>query len=729
MKKIKSCFVLQQDESDCGVACLLTIIRFYGGNDTFENLRRLSGTTPIGTSLLGLQQAASNVGFISEGCEANLESLLNHKAPCILHVTTENNLHHYIVYFGTVSKATKEKETIFLVGDPAKGIIELKFDELLRIWKSKACLILEPSNTFKEKQFIETEKMNWFRELLQEDYPFLIIAALLGIIIAALGLTMSLYSQHLIDNILPHKSYKKLFTGIALVFILLIIKEGMNMLRTFLLLQQSKEFNVRIINNFFSKLLKLPKSFFDSRKIGDLTARLNDTARIQKVITQITGNILLDSLIVIVTILFIFYYERNAGIFVIFALPFFFFLVYRNSKVISFRQREIMSTYAMAESNYISTLQGIEPIHNYNKQDLFTTLNNIVYKNYQQKVFILGKMQLSISFLINALATLLICGLLTYLSTQVLKGYLKIGELMAITGMFASLLPSVANLALLVIPLSEARIAFDRMYEFAFTPAEKDSLTSELNINFEKLEVDHISFRFPGQPQLLKDISFQISLGEVIAIMGENGSGKSTLSLILQRHYYQERGSVIVNDSIEMGAIQLRKWRTIHAVVPQSIHIFSGTILYNIAFEDETNNPGNVLQFLKDFDFIRFFKGLPQSVFTKVGDDGINLSGGQKQIIAFARALYHKPQLLILDEATSAMDRESEQFVLHVIEKLRKNISVIFITHRLHILKTLCDRIYIIHNGKIQVAGKHSELLKTNNLYSQYWSDLNNHNR
>jgi ATP-binding cassette, subfamily C, bacteriocin exporter len=725
MRKSESFFVLQQDQSDCGIACLLSIIHFHGGNNTLENLRRISGTNITGTTLLGLYQAAQHLGFNAEGCEATMEALINHNAPCILHVTLENNLQHFVVYYGTsplVPLQKKGEKQQLIIGDPAKGIVYMQPQELEKIWQSKACLILSPNEQFEHKKLIVAAKRKWFKELLEQDFPLLAIAAVLGISIAALGLTMAIYSQRLIDDILPKKQYEKLSVGIVLVLLLLLAKEGINILRSYLLLRQSKDFNIRIINEFYTRLLNLPKSFFDTRKIGELTARLNDTSRIQKVISQVAGNILLDCIVVLVTLSFIFSYFWQAGLFAIVAMPVFFLLIYVNNKKIMEGQRSIMGAYAITEGNYISTLQGIEAIKNHNRQDLFTKSNNTIYKNYQDNLFALGSIQIRLSFLANGFAAILLCSLLYFLSYKVLHGQLKTGELMAILGMFGSLLPSIANLALLTIPLNEAKIAFDRMYEFTGISHENDaenSLTA-----FESMSVNQLAFRFAGRSRILNDISFNVCKGEIIALMGENGCGKSTLTQILLKNYSQESGSIVINNNQLLSEIEIGAWRKVVATVPQQIHIFNATVLENIAFEDAVNQTHKVLNFLEKFGFDTFIKTLPQSYMTLVGEEGINLSGGQKQIIALARALYHNPQLLILDEATAAMDRESEHFVLQLLQKIKKDIAVVFITHRLHVLKSFCDRIYILENGNINTYGNHNTLLKTENLYSKYWVDL-----
>lgn len=718
-------FILQQGESDCGVACLFSVIQYYGGYNSLENLRKLSGTSVTGTTLLGLYQAANAIGFTAEGCEADIVALINHNQPCILHVVIDKQLQHYVVYFGITPNPSKggEHELLFIIGDPAKGIVYLTRNQLNRIWQSKTCLTLTPNEHFKKAIDVKQQKKQWILSLIKTDMPLLLIAAGLGIAIAALGLVMAIFSQRLIDDILPKQNFTKLNVGIALVFLLLITKEGLSYLRQYFLLRQSKDFNNRIIDFFYTHLLQLPKPFFDTRKIGELTARLNDTSRIQKVISQLAGNVVIDALMVMVATVFIFMYSWQVGVGCIVFMPLFFLLIYRYNKRILNGQRNIMSSYAQTESNYISTLQGIEPIKNYNKQNLFQQTNRAIYNFFQEKIFSLGKIQINLSFVANAFAVMFLTGILTYSSYQVLHQYLKTGELIAILGMAGSLLPSVANLALVSIPVNEAKIAFDRMFEFTGIEPEKKNDESLITF-FEKLQVEHLAFRFAGRSQILKNISFKVNKGEIIAIMGENGCGKSTLTQILQKHYENESGNIFINRQTPLNQISFSNWRNTIGAVPQNIHIFNGTVIENIAFDDAQKNTQAVINFLQEYGFNKFIDSLPQSLMTIIGEEGINLSGGQKQMIALARALYYQPQLLILDEATAAMDRYSEQFVLQLLQQLKQRIGVIFITHRLHVLKNFCDRIYILENGVITKQGTHEQLLQTKNLYSSYWNEL-----
>jgi len=510
LKKIRKTFVLQQGQSDCGVACLLSIISYYGGAGNLEKLREISGTNTQGTTLLGLYQAARQLSFEANGCEATVQALIEHGDPVILHVLTEEKIEHYVVCYGYHNKQ-------FIIGDPAKGICNYSIEQLEKIWVGCKCLTLKPTSHFIKAETTKRAKQDWLVRLIKEDYTLLGISIVLGIGIALLGMVMAVFSQKLIDDILPSNNSNKLIIGIGLVTILLLLRVGLTAMRQFLLLRQSKDFNNRIIQAFYSTLLHLPKSFFDTRKIGELVARLNDTGRIQQVISQVAGSIIIDGLIAVASLGFLFTYSWQSGIIAVASLPVYFLLIYRfNSKIIA-AQKEVMSGYAYSESNYINTMQGVSVIKNFNKQELFVNINQIVYGGFQEKIFALGKINIWLTLISGIAGVLFLVGILAYTAFQVYDKTLKVGELMAVLGVASSLLPSVGNLALIFIPINEAKVAFDRMFEFVNIPKEGEGATNEKLI-FESLQIKNISFRFPGRKQILQDVSMEIKQHELFPL-------------------------------------------------------------------------------------------------------------------------------------------------------------------------------------------------------------------
>ncbi|MFV8355607.1 peptidase domain-containing ABC transporter [Flavobacterium sp. XS1P32] len=713
-KHIQKTHTLQLDQSDCGVACLLSIIKLNGGNHSLEKLRELSGTTKQGTTMLGLHQAANQLGFTAEGCKADIQALKDHGEPVILHIVIEEQLQHYVVCY------EYDELKGFLVGDPAKGIHSLTAPELEKIWVSKTCLTLSPNENFVTAKATSKTQKQYFLELLEADYKLLWFSVIIGVFVAGLGMAMSVFSQKLIDDILPSHNVTKLITGVVLLTVLLLARVGFSMLREFFLLKQSQDFNNRINNQFYSSLLHLPKPFFDTRKIGELVARLNDTQRVQRVIKTLASSLAIDILVSVVSIVFLFTYSWKVAVIAVISLPIYFYIIYRSNKIIIASQKDVMQSYALNESNYIASMQGIATIKNNNRQAVFEKTYGVIFGNFQEKIFNLGKINIQLSWQSGLSSVVFLIGILIYTSIAVFNKEMKLGELMAVLGISGSLLPSIANLALISIPINEAKIAFNRMFEFA--SIEKENEDGATITTLEKIRINNLSFRFTGRSELFSNVNIEIAKGKLTAIVGESGSGKSTLGQILQRFYPFENGEIIVNNQYSLSEIELKTYRDLIGVIPQEITIFNGNVVDNILL-GAAETPEHLMQFIQEYGFDFYFSQLPQGLATILGEEGINLSGGQKQLIALARALYKKPQFLILDEATAAMDRKTERFTTDLLQKIKKDCAVFFISHRLSMLKNIADTIYILENKTISTSGNHPELMETENFYSDYWKE------
>jgi ATP-binding cassette, subfamily C, bacteriocin exporter len=489
------------------------------------------------------------------------------------------------------------------------------------------------------------------------------------------------------------------------------------------LLRQAQSFNNRVAGSFYEKLIRLPKSFFDTRKTGDLIARMHDTRRIQSVIAALAGNVLIDLLAVVISAVFVFVYSVEVGALTLVSLPFFGWLVWRYHRRIMHHQRELMAGYARVESEYVDTITGIGAIKAAGREDFFTKTTQNIYQSFQQKSYDLGLLGTRYGIWAEVFGVLMTVAMLSVLSALVLQKQLKVGEMMAVIGVASGMIGAVGRLATLNIQLQEARIAFERMYEFTSLESEMSGSvhSDEQKFVFESLIITNLSFRFAGRSTLLKNISLALHKGEMIALLGESGHGKSTLMQILQKFYDWEEGEVRINGQ-DLRGLDTNLWRQKIGAVPQEIKIFNGTLLENIVLGDMTH-PKEVIQFCEELGFERFFEQLPQSYLTLVGEEGINLSGGQKQLVALARALWQKPQLLLLDEATASMDKHTERFVMQLLQRLRGQMTVLLITHKVQTARQ-ADRIYIIDNGRTDDCGTPQQLLQSTNLYSEGWQEL-----
>ena len=693
--QIKKTFSLQKDLTDCGVGCLQSLVRYYGGDISLETLREKSGTSKTGTTLLGLYQCANAIGFDADGCEADTKALIEHGEPVILHVIIDQKYEHYVICYSY----NYHNDSKFLIGDPAKGLEYWTQEDLEKVWVSKTCLTLKPNENFQKIEKTNSDKKKWLLNLIKEDQEAIYTIIVLGVIFTLLGMSMSIFSQKLIDDILPKKKLNILLLSIAFLSFLLFARVIIQALREFYIIKQSREFNQRINKSFFSSLLHLPKMFFDTRKIGDFVARLNDTQRIQTVIKHLITNTAVDILGVLISISFLFYYSWKLAIICLVISPIIFYIIFRFNKQIIESQKNVMQSYSINEANYIDSIRGIDIIKSFGKQDLFLKRNLLIFGNFQTKIFELGRLNLKIALYSGLALVVFLITILSFSSYNVLNNEIKVGELMAIIGIASSLLSSITNLALVSIPIQEAKVAFDRMFEYSSIPKEK---TQGLEIsNIDSIEIKTLDFRFNGRSKLLNNVSLKLEKGKIVCLLGESGSGKTTFAEILQKNYIQEKGEITINRSINLSEISISNWRKHISVVPQNIQLFNGTVLENIILDENLDE--QKLQNILSLGFEKFINSLPQNIFTIVGEEGVNLSGGQKQLLGWMRALYHNPQFLILDEPTSSLDKENRDFIYKLIDKLKDTTIIFIISHHLEDLKNISTDIYLLKDTRLKI--------------------------
>nr|WP_320117525.1 peptidase domain-containing ABC transporter [uncultured Marinifilum sp.] len=715
--KWKKYHTLQKDQADCGPACIAMVLKYYSHSYSFENLRKLSGTNAYGSNLLGLYQTFTKLGFGVEGVEASTKDLEQITSPCILHTTNSDKTNHFIVYFAF-------ERGKYICGDPAHGIIKYSKEDLESIWKSKTCLYI--STPPKSKNPEEHNKHNkWIITSLKQDSAILTLSVILGIAYSVLGLIMALFSEALIDKIIPEKNFSYLLNIIILVGILLLFRTFISALRRNFLLDHSRNFNISIIEKFYSSILELPVSFFQSRKTGDFITRFNDTRRIQQLIAQLAGNFIIEILIIITTITFLFFIHPLTGYIAIGFTPIYLILLMKFNTPLLMAQRKVMSSYASSESIFINSIQSIQSIKNLNAHNHFKNSIKSIYGKFQEQTVNLGKLNIKISIILGILNSIFILTIITLASKDVLLDNLKTGQLMAILTITSTLLPAITKIGNIYIPYSSAKVAFERMVDYSLPTynSETQNLPSKINnVNLEK-----VSFRFPGQKTLLKSVSIQIPIGRITGLIGENGSGKSTLIQLILKFYDLENGSISINNNLDLSVVNEHEWQKRVGIVPQQIEIFDATLLENIDPESIKNKrTKEIIEFCKKYGFDKYFEALPLSYLTQIGESGIQLSGGQKQLLALARALYKKPDLLLLDEANSAMDRNTLLFTNQLLQSIKSEIAILFISHNLESITKLCDYIYILEEGVVSTSGNQNSLLETDNLYSQHYKYLTN---
>lgn len=709
--------MLQQASSDCGVACLSAIIRFFEGNVSLERLRELSGTAVQGTTLLGLAEGAQRCGLEAEAFRVDgILRLAEIDRPAILHVVMEEKFSHFVVCYGVDSQG-------FHLMDPARGRVILSSPELDEIWKSKSLLLVKPTLLFQTANEQKEGKKQWIWRLVEQDLPILVISAFLGLVLTILGLSVAVFSQKLIDEILPDRDVEKLILGLGLVTLLLIARSVIAFLKSTVLIRQSKELNERLLGSFFNHLMSLPKRFFDFRKIGDITSRMNDSRRIQRAISVLSAELLVDAFVVIVTLVSVFLYSLEIGWVVIVFLPVYFAMVYHFHRPISDHQKKMMIRYGASEGQFIDTLSGIGAIKAMGKEAHYAGSNLNQYSMFQEEVFALGKVSNRLGLVSQLAGVFFLSTILGFSSFLVFEDRMDLGVMIAITSFIGMLVPSVNKLALSNLQIQEAKIAFDRLYEFIGVEPEKGKSETVFPEKVNSITLENLNFRFPGRKSLLKEISFRMECGKLTVLLGESGGGKSTLLQILLRFYPLESGRILLNEELDSEGIALNDWRKAIGYVPQEVKLFNGTVLDNICINEPKKSAEAVFQMCRVYGLEQFFVNLPQGYLTLIGEEGLNLSGGQRQLLGLARALFPNPKILLLDEFTGAMDRNTEKKILDLILKMKEQMPVLIVTHRIK-PALQADQVLILEEGRILTQGKPGDLLKSENLLSASYDDL-----
>ncbi len=658
-----------------------------------DRIRELAGTGVSGTTLLALIRAGSELGLEIDGYQADIDALDYVEIPCILHVVGSGGGYHFVVFFGRADSS-------FLIVDPSEGVRKINAPEVEAIWKSRALLTVRPSETFVTRERRRREKRQWLIESIRRDTPQLTLSTLMGILISLFSLSGALFSQALIDDILPNEDALKLWVGLALVALFLLAQNLLSAGRQLILIRQARTFNNRIIRRFIDTLLHLPFSFFTSRRAGDLITRLNDTARLQRFVTYAVSGVVINILMLLTGFTFVAGYALSLGAWVLAGL-----LVLGTCAVISRgpirrRQVDLMVAHAVNESRYVDSMRGIEAIKATNSEPFFARAMRGSFSAMQDAAYRLGRIGISFDLAAQSIGLVILLGVLGGGAQLVLRGTLQLGAFVALIQMTNILLPAAYRIAVSNIELQEASVAFDRVHQFSLRrPEYAQSVRPIPNFRFQNLDVEQLTFSFPGQPPLFVDASFHLSKGEFVLLGGGTGSGKSTLLRVLLRLYGVDRGRIRV-DGRDWTEIDTSTWRRAVGMVPQEVQIFTGSVAENIAMRP-LESIESVRGFCEELGLAHVFGGLPLGYETVLGEGGLRLSGGQQRLLALARALYRWPQLLLVDEPLAGLDRKSAELTMEILGRRRGVAATLVVTHRSTLLPC-ADRVYVLKDGGLR---------------------------
>jgi ATP-binding cassette subfamily B protein len=712
----------QADSKDCGPTCIRIIAKFYNKSISLQEIRNLSETVRSGSSFLGLSNAAEKIGFRTIALKLSLDSILKAPLPCILHW---NNNHYVVLY--------KIKKGKFYISDPAFGIITYDKKEFLNNWigsnssdltEEGFALLFEPTPKLFSNQFgkkLINEEVFGFKFLTKYliRYKQFLWQLLIGLLASSvLQLILPFLTQSIVDvgikNQDIHFIYLILFAQLALF----LGRTAIEVIRSWILLNLSARINISLVSDFFIKLMNLPIAFFDTRMTGDMLQRINDHKRIEQILTTSSLSTLFSIINLIIFSLVLAYYN-----FLLFCIFLFGSVLYFLWIIIFLKKRRILdykrfSQISEEQSKVIELINGMQEIklHNAEKQKRWS------WEFVQARLFKVSIEGLTLeqyqsvgSGFINELKNILISVLSAKL---VIEGEITLGMMLAISYIVGNLNSPVVQLINFIRELQDAKISLERLSEIHNKEDEEQHDKEKIvevplyvDIVFSK-----VSYRYIGSNQfVLRDLDLTVPPNKVTAIVGGSGSGKTTLMKLLLKFYEPTNGSINIGN-YNLNNLSQKAWRNECGVVMQEGYIFNDTIANNIAVGENYIDKQKIAHAVEVANIKEFIETLPLSYNTKIGNEGIGMSTGQKQRLLIARAVYKNPNFLFFDEATSALDANSEKIIMENLNIFFKNKTVVVVAHRLSTVKN-AHQIVVLNKGEIIEVGNHNTLVKLKGYY------------
>lgn len=530
---------------------------------------------------------------------------------------------------------------------------------------------------------------------------------------------LSFVNYYLAKHAISEGRYSTLILICIFLVIMVFLKNMFTFLSTFFLSDLVQSSVKKLREKMYQKILVLPMSFFSDERKGNLLSIFSaDLKETELAIKATTNAIFKDPFYVIGYFATLFIISFKLTFFIVLFLPIAGLIISKISNGLKKRSKKGQENLGDILSLTEETLFGLRIIKSFNAQafmnNKFERKSNSLYSlmlGINRRIYLASP----ISEFLGVLAT---SGVLLYGGNLVLNEFIQPDVFIGYLILFSQLISPFKSISKAVYDSSQGIAALERIEKITLQDQLiKNSPAIPQPINFNKeISFNNVSFKY-NQEQVLENISFKIKKGETVAIVGHSGAGKSTIADLLIRFYDVVEGSINI-DNINVKKINLSQLRNLMGVVTQDSILFNDTVINNIAFGVEIEN-SQVLESAKMANADEFIQNHDEKYETIIGDAGNKLSGGEKQRLSIARAIYKNPEILILDEATSSLDTKSEKAVQEALNRLMKNRTSLVIAHRLSTIQN-ADKIIVLDNGKIAEMGSHKELVAKNSFYKKF---------
>ncbi|MFA6413634.1 MAG: type I secretion system permease/ATPase [Syntrophales bacterium] len=641
----------------------------------------------------------------------SVDELLKYAMPSIM-ITRDGTYH---VLMG------KKDEKIFIFDCMEKKISEMAVDAFQSFWSGKL-IALYP-------RFTKTEFYLNVRWLFKEFFkyrPVFSAVIVSSFFIQTFGLVTPLFIQVIIDKVLAHHALTTLEVVAGAFMIVLIFDTVLNLMRNYLLYHTANKIDASLGAKVYRHLLSLPFRYFEVRKVGNIIARVRELENLRQFMTNISLTVLLDTVFSMLFVVIMAVYSVYLTMIVLLIVLAIALISFFATPIIKARLDEKFQKGAAAQSFLVESITGIQTVKSLAIEgkmvkDWENNLGDYILSAF--KLSNVGNVAVSLAQMLQKMMTLAV---IYFGVSLVFSGRLSVGQLIAFQ-MFASQLSGpILRLVHMWQDFQQAKLSLDRIGDIINTPPEVVGGAITVDQLKGEIVARDLSFRYaPEAPLVLNQVSFSISPGMMVGIVGRSGSGKSTVAKLVQRLYLPVEGSILI-DGVDIRHLDPLFLRYRTGIVLQECFLFSGTIRENIAMAAPDADMERIMNVARIAGAHDFISEMPMGYDTYVEERGSSLSGGQKQRIAIARALITNPNILIFDEATSALDYESERIIQKNLNLIRKGRTVIFIAHRLSVMRD-CDLVIVLDRGKIAETGNHESLMRQNGLYAYLYKQQEEH--
>ncbi|TKB51179.1 peptidase domain-containing ABC transporter [Ferrimonas sediminicola] len=679
--------ILQAEIAECGLACLAMIVGYFGRQVDLATMRKKFSANLKGMNLQEMAEVADTLGVATRALKCSLEEVHKLKLPCIVHW----NMNHFVV----LTKVSKEN---LIVIDPANGRKQYSKREFSSHFTGIA-LEFTPTSAFKRKD--ERKKMK-LSQLWSKSVGFkrsLVSLFALSFMIQILSLVSPYYIQWVVDEVLLSKDLallKVLAMGFALV---VLINTVVSAVRSWLVVRLSSQFNFHLGINLLRHLLKLPMSFFEARHVGDLISRFGSLAQIRERLTTGLVETAVDGVMSLTVLVVMLIYDVRLTAIVLAAISLYAALRLGLYRALHRATEDSIQASAREQSTFIESIRVIQTIKLFNRESQRQSLWLNQYTEVINADIRLGKLNISFES-----ANRLLFGMenvvVVYISSLlVMGGALTVGMVLAFLAYKAQLMQRASSFLEQLIIFRMLRLHLDRLADIALEKEEEfQESTARLESVAGCLSLSGLSFSYTSSKFMLFDnLSLNIKAGEHIAIVGPSGSGKSTLMKLMLGLMRPTSGKILI-DGVDITALGSKCYRSHIAAVMQEDTLLSGTVADNITLFDPEPNLLWMQKCAQIASIDNEVQQLSMGYNSLVGDMGNQFSGGQVQRLLLARALYKKPKVLFLDEATSHLDLANEARICGQLGKL--TITRIVIAHRPETVKS-AERVFKLESGRI----------------------------